>query len=187
MRTVLDVDGVLYRFSHAAQYMLAMREGLADREDLYWDDSTWDCDRPKENWDWVLGPEQANYVYRHGHLWSGAVEFVYELRKLTDIILVTKRPAYATKVTLDWVRYTFDHPPFPFSEVRILGPNEVKSQVPADIYIDDSTENLEELLESTKAHVICVRRNWNEDLQEQPRLTIAHSFQEVLDAVRNNS
>lgn len=186
MRIVLDIDGVLYKFSHAAQYMLAKKKGLADREDLFWDDRTWDCNRPQEDWDWLLGAEQSNYIYRHGHLWSGAVEFTYELAKLGDIVLVTKRPSHATKVTMDWIRYTFDHEPFPFVEVHILGPGEKKSQIPADIYIDDSLENIEELGENTEAKLILVDRPWNQT--DRPTwYTRTKSFEEVLDVVRNHS
>jgi uncharacterized HAD superfamily protein len=189
MKIVLDVDGVLYKFSHAAQYMLAKRKGLKDREDLFWDDSTWDCKRPKEDWDWILGPEQANYVYRHGHLWSGAVEFVYALRELGDISLVTKRPPYATKVTLDWIRYTFDHEPFPFAEVRVLGPDEKKSQIPADVYIDDSLDNITELWENTESELIVVNRNWNQLGHEEirQRISRAYSLEEVLEICQSLS
>lgn len=184
MRSGLDIDGVLYKFSHAAQYMMAKKKGLRDREDLVWDDSQWDCAQPPEDWDWVLSPEQVNYVFRHGHLWSGAVEFVYELAKLSEIVVITRRPKHAAKVTLDWIRYTFDHDPYPFSEVHILGDGQAKSDIPADVYIDDSLENIIELSENTSAELLLVDRPWNKG-KLPPRAWRAMSFEDVLQEVKH--
>lgn len=158
----LDVDGVLYKFNHTGQYMLAKREGLADREDLQpWRIDEYDHGRPRTDWEWLLEPPQANKVFRHGHLYGGAIEFVEALSKLGDVHLITKRPKAGVQATLDWVAFQ----ELPIAGLSIIGLDEHKSEIKCDAYIDDSPANIQELLDNTPHNVplILLDRPWNQD------------------------
>lgn len=188
-RIGLDVDGVLYNFVHGVQYMWSQRYELPDREDIALDLSRYDLGMPREDWDWACSKPQSDYLYRHAHLYSGAIEFVYDLAELGDVVLLTARPTSASKVTLQWVTYTFDHEdkPFPFSEVHILGDGRAKSEIPCDVYIDDRLDNIFELWQNTKAKLILLDRPWNRDnLLDFPLPYRATSFEEVLERVRSS-
>jgi uncharacterized HAD superfamily protein len=176
----LDCDGVLYQFEKTAQYMIARKEGLKYREDLPWDNSTWDCHRPKEDWDWVLS-EGADKVFRHGHLFRGAIEFVEELAELGDVSIITKRPKVGVQATLDF----FSFEKLPISGFHILGFDEPKSSVPADIYIDDSADNIRELWKNTSKPLILIDRPWNQDLATMNIRTYrARDFDEAIAYVK---
>jgi phosphoglycolate phosphatase-like HAD superfamily hydrolase len=116
MRIVLDVDGVLYKLGHGLQYMWARRDGLATREEMYVDETDYNLGHPQEDWNWAFQQPQVDYLYRHAHLYSGAVEFVYDLAQLGEILLVTKRPHSATKVTLEWITFSLHGGSYPGDE-----------------------------------------------------------------------
>jgi len=157
MKIGLDLDGVIYQFSKTAQYMLAKRAGHAKREDFIWDNSVWNCGIPKEDWDWVLSPPQADAVFRYGHLFSGAIEFVHDLSKLGSVAIITKRPVSGIQATLDFLSYM----KFPIKELHIIGNQENKSDIKADVYIDDSPDNAVDYAANTKSLVILIDRPWN--------------------------
>ncbi len=180
MRIGLDVDGVLYQFSKTAQYMIARREGYETREELGWDDTTWDCHRPPSDWHWVLSSPQAEKVFRHGHLFRGAIEFVDDLAELGDVIIITKRPRAAIQTTLDWLSFNR----FPITEVCVLGSDRLKSAVPADVYIDDSLENIDELAKHTWSDIVLIDRPWNQRKKLPPRTFRARDFKEAYTIVR---
>lgn len=166
--------------------MMSQKEGLSKREDLEWDNSSWDCGRPPSDWAWVLSPPRTEAVFRHGHLYAGAIEFVYALAEIGDVVVVTKRPKAATRVTLDWLRFMFDRDPFPLSEVHILGDDRQKSEIPADVYIDDNRDNIEELFKNTGAALVLVKRPWNQNGEGDYPVSVhqTETFEEALEAVQ---
>ena len=160
--------------------MLARRAGLADREDLEWDHSVWNCGRPDSDWRWLNEPEQVNRVYRHAHLFGGAIEFVDELAKLGDVVIITKRPRAAVNVTMEWLLFNR----LPFSEVHVLADVPKSSVRPVcDAYIDDSPEVCGELHGATNARIILQDRPWNQDADPALFHARAMSFAQTLEIV----
>ncbi len=162
MRTIgLDLDGVVYQFSHAAQYMLAKREGLATREELPYIAGEYDHGWSRDDFDWLLADPQADAVFRHGHLFSGAIEFVADLASFAKVHVITKRPPAGVQATLDWLSFN----KLPVSGVSIIALEDRKSDVPCDAYIDDAPSNIAELLDNTYLGqpLVLIDRPWNQD------------------------
>jgi len=159
MRIGLDLDGVVYNFDKTAQYMIAKHLGLEKREDLPWDHGQYWRGADKASWNWLWRPENTDALFRHGHLYTGSIEGVRALAELGDVVVVTKRPRHALRVTIDFLRYHFDEP-FPFADIRLLH-DEPKSSVPCDVYIDDNIPIAKDILTRTRAGMILVNRPWN--------------------------
>ena len=165
-RIGLDIDGVLYQFSKTAQYMFAKKEGLKYREDLPWDDSTWDCGRSDQDWEWLFSSDRADSVFRHGHLYSGAIEFVQGLDEIGDVHIITKRPKTGVQATLDF----FSFEKLPLTGFHLIGLDEKKSDVKADIYIDDSLDNMNDLVDHTGSRLVLMDRPWNQGWKREEHL-----------------
>jgi len=161
--------------------MLARRAGLADREDLEWDHSAWNCGRPESDWRWMNEPAQIDKVFRHAHLYSGAIEFVEELARDSAVVLITKRPREALRVTLEWVVYQ----KLPITEVHVVSDLPKSSVQPVcDVYVDDNPEVCGELMGNTEARVILMDRPWNQAADVALFHARAQSFEQVLEIVR---
>lgn len=173
----LDLDGVVYQFSKTAQYMIARREGYKYREELPWDETEWDCGRPLEDWEWILSEERADAAFRHGHLYRGAIEFVQGLDELGDVHIITKRPRDGVQATLDFLSFQ----KFPITGLHLIGLEELKSSVQADIYIDDSLENMNDLADHTGSQLILMNRSWNQNWNREDRLYRVNRFYRAYD------
>lgn len=180
MKIGLDLDGVIYQFSKTAQYMLARKKGLMCREDLKWDYTLWDHGLSKEDWDWVLSPPQADKVFRYGHLFSGAIEFVHELSLLGSVIIITKRPFYGVQATLDFLAYM----KFPLTALHIIDEQVRKSSIPCDAYIDDSPINALDYYKETKSLVILIDRPWNSTDKLPSSIKRVFFFEEAIDLIK---
>lgn len=156
MRVALDLDGVCYEFDRTARFMIARRLGYAQGKDLPWNHDEYNRGVDKEHWSWLFGQRQIDPLFRHGHLYRGAIEGVRELAKRNDVVVVTKRPRRATQVTLEWLAYNR----LPVSEVHVLQ-GLPKSSVPCDIYIDDRIDVVQEILDNTNACVVLFEQPWN--------------------------
>lgn len=173
VRIGVDLDGVLYQFDKTAQYMLARHLGYEAREELAWDHEQYWRGVDKAAWEWLWKDEQVDPLFRHGHLYTGAIEFVQELARRGDVVIVTKRPQNATTVTIDWVNHNLGFYQedgvwcHPVGEINVLGSGQDKSAVGCDVYIDDNPKICRELLENTYSTVAMIARPWNEDAFEE--------------------
>lgn len=167
-RVGLDIDGVLYEWDRTARYMLRnilpnspyAKEGTLGKESLNWDYIMEEV--APEHWSWLWTEGVRLGLFRHGHLYPGAIKAV---RMLADagfeIIAITSRPKQAVHDTMDWLSYQR----LPISGIHVLsGKGELKSSVTPHCvaYIDDKPENCRDLLENTAAPVVAMPvRAWN--------------------------
>ena len=145
MRIGVDVDGVMYKWSKTARYMLRemlpgspyTREGPMGQEADRWDYIK-DNVAP-EHWKWLWTEGVRLGLFRHGHIIKGAIEGVNALATDGhDVVIITHRPKAAVTDTLQWLAFAN----FPLAGVHILTDQQPKSTVPCDVYIDDKPENV---------------------------------------------
>lgn len=158
LRLGLDLDGVVYRWSDTANYLLKTYWDIDLTESTYWDyikDNT-----SKEAWDWLWSDAITKHgLYRYGSIYKGMREFLGEIKEYCDIVVITSRPSSASQDTMDWLAFQ----KLPTNEVRILGrQNKSDVQPQCDVYIDDAIHNCQDLMVNTKGLVIMPDHPWNQ-------------------------
>jgi uncharacterized HAD superfamily protein len=158
LRLGLDLDGVIYRFTDTANYLILAHHGVKLGE---W--TTWDYPEQnvtKEVWDWLWTKAITDHgLFRYGSLYKGTREFLTEIGAFANIVVITSRPSAAVSDTLEWLAYQ----KLPTSEVHILGEQKKSSVQPeCDVYIDDAIHNCQDLIENTNGLVIMPDRPWNQ-------------------------
>ncbi len=151
----LDLDGFVYQFDKTAQYMIARRMGYERREELAWDHNEYWRGVPGEQWDWLWLPENSDRLYRHGHLYRGAIEFVAELDEIADITAVTTRPEYTAGVTREWLSFHF---PSVYIPLRIM---QDKGKARVDFLLDDWDKNTDAIRKAGGKGIL-LDRPWNQ-------------------------
>lgn len=102
---MLDVDGVLYHFERTARYLLRTVKGY---DNLSEPSGSWDHIRERvsqKDWNWLWNHGVKLGLFRHGHLFTGAIEGVKALAEMGDVVIITHRPKSAVQDTLDWLAY----------------------------------------------------------------------------------
>lgn len=169
MRIGVDVDGVLYKWSKTARYLL--REALPDSpykapgHPLHTEATHWGYIEEHvspEHWRWLWTEGVRIGLFRHGHIIKGAME---GMRNLADdghdLFIVTHRPKAAVTDTLQWLAFC----DFKLAGVHILTDQQPKSTVKCDVYVDDKPENVEDLRYNTDARLVTLfdapwNRHW---------------------------
>lgn len=149
----IDLDGVVYRFDATARFLLKWHFGIDVPVPNRWDGVKEAAGREAWRWLWNNGIKHHG-LFRHGHLYKGSVEALKELARLGDVVIVTSRPNLAKLDTMDFLRYH----QIPLSELNFVAQ---KSQIPCDIYYDDSPEVVDDLLRNTESLVCLQARPWN--------------------------
>ncbi len=145
----------LYKWEPTARFLLRHYKDYDLQPSQSWDWIKDHIDRGTWDWLWTVGIQKG--LFRHGNCYRGAFEALRELSKTQDIVLITTRPAEATRDTLAWVAYH----EIPAREVHILGEDRKKSSVEVcDWYVDDNVENANDLA-STGKPVYLWERSWN--------------------------
>ena len=161
MRIGVDLDGVVYRFSDTANYLIKAHFGIEIPEWSSWDfapDYLRSIGAPDVwSWLWTHGIDLG--LFRYGSIYKGSREALIQLSELGDLVVITARPKTAVNDTLEWLAYQR----FPTSEVHILS-GAPKSTVKCDVYIDDSADNVLELHTNTDGVVFLADRPWNRGL-----------------------
>jgi uncharacterized HAD superfamily protein len=182
LRLGLDLDGVLYRWTDTARYLLQEHWAVDPGESQYFD---WIKDNvPAHAWEWLWREGITEHgLFRYGSLYKGSREFLSRMTQYCDNVIITSRPASAALDTMDWLSYQR----IPTSEVHIIGARQKKSTVEpkCDIYIDDATHNALDILENTEAPIIVPDRPYNQDLPSNPRVIRTKSWQQVEEALVN--
>lgn len=168
-RIGVDLDGVVYKWSDTARYLLKWKFGLEIGESLHWDYIVERC--TDQQWKWLWEADEDGGIgrglFRHGHCYKGSFEALKELDQLGDIVIITHRPKTALTDTLDWLSFQ----QVPASTVHVMYREEAKSSVKPEcgIYVDDKASNVIDLHENTGGKVVLWNRPWN--LAEQKTLS----------------
>lgn len=160
VRFGLDIDGVLYRWSDTARYLLKTYCDVDPGESETWN---WIKDHiSREAWTWLWSQAIVEHgLFRYGSIYTGSREFLQRVEPYCDNVIITSRPALAVRDTMDWLSYQ----KVPTAEVHIIS-TLAKSQVlpRCDLYIDDAEHNVVDLLKNTDADVILPDRPWNQSI-----------------------
>ena len=156
MRIGLDCDGILYDWESRAREMLYREFGVNLPISSEWNSiqnaiST-------EQWNWLWG-DKVTSLFRYGAPYYGSDAAVEKLREMGDVVIITSIPKIAITYRLDW----FHNNGFYFDEFRVVNGMKDKSKVVplCDVYIDDSPEVADDILEHTDAKMILWNRPWN--------------------------
>lgn len=165
-RIGVDIDGVLYHWDRTARYMLLhvlpdspyTRDGPIGQISTHWDYIAEHVTKEHWNWLWTEGVRLG--LFRHGHLYAGAIQFVRKLAELGDVVIITHRPKQAVNDTLEWLAFQR----LPLAGAHLLTNQEPKSSVhpQCDFYIDDKVENCVDLHNNTRGAVALMDRPWNQ-------------------------
>lgn len=158
VRFGLDIDGVLYRWSDTARYLLKTYCDVDPGESETWN---WIKDHiSREAWTWLWSQAITEHgLFRYGSIYTGSREFLQRIEPYCDNVIITSRPALAVRDTMDWLSYQ----KVPTTEVHIIN-NAPKSSIQpqCDVYIDDALHNIQDLIENTTAHTIMPDKPWNQ-------------------------
>lgn len=170
MKIAVDCDGPLYEWDKTARYMLRTmrgctglstpsREWLLPNQD--WHSVT------DEDWEWLWTEGVRLGLFRHGHLTTGAMVGIRDLRDAGhELVLVTHRPKEALRDTNAWLELHFGNEyPYPWAGQHILSNLENKAQVDADVLIDDKPENIIDW-QNAGREAILFDREWNRNFAE---------------------
>lgn len=154
----LDLDGVTYEWEKTARKLLQIYFAYQIKESVNWN---WIKDHIANNhWQWLWSEGVKKGLFRHGHVVAGAIEALRNIKEAYRIEIVTSRPEKAWQDTREWLAFH----QIPAAGVHLLGPNSPKSQVRADVYVDDATTNIVELKANAPwGTVIVFDRPWNQD------------------------
>jgi len=156
MRIGLDVDGVLAQWEPNARRLLKEEFGVDIPESTEWS-SIWKS-VAKEQWDW-LWTDALVPLFLECEPYPGVYDGVSGLREIGDIVIITSVPRPAIQDRLDWLI----HQCLWFDEFRVVNSMSDKSKVVplCDVYLDDSPQVADDILEHTSAKMILWNRPWN--------------------------
>jgi 5'(3')-deoxyribonucleotidase len=171
-RIALDLDGVCYEWDKTARYMLRrwyFQRGRTIPPALYRPSPHWNALEEivvPQAWDWLWRDGVRAGLFRYGHCVTGAIEGIQRLshhEREPEIHFVTARPREVYRDTADWLALMFDAVPHHLHFLRD------KSRFVADIYVDDSADNILTLhRRHPRAQLYLFRRLWSGSLETPP-------------------
>jgi 5'(3')-deoxyribonucleotidase len=170
---LIDVDDVIRSWNHFLNYIWN-RENPNNKKPI-----------PK-TWDIVAhyGSEiiefyqvkHAEELYTNAPVMEGALEFLYELKNIRDIYLLSTQP---NKEIEEYTEYWLIKNSIPFTDYKFTHD---KSEVKGNHLLDDWPRNLEKVLQAKSSIPVCFDQPWNQDWKGQRVKT----HQEFLNIVRNH-
>ena len=153
----IDLDGVVYKWSETAKFMLEDQFDIKVPDQTCW--GTWDKELTKEHWDWLWTDGIKEGLFRHGHIYKGSIDALNQLATMGDIMIITSRPKAAHPDTLEWLAFHR----VPTSRVIMLGPGANKADVlpHCDMYVDDKVTNCNQLAVDTDGKILLWDRPWS--------------------------
>jgi hypothetical protein len=181
---VCDLDGVVYEWGRTARYMLKEYKGYNNLKDEAPDWDYYERMVSIEDWKWLWTEGIKLGLYRYGHVIKGAILGIRGLQDLgNSVVFVTHRPKSAVQDTLDWLSYVRLQP----AGVHILTNQEMKTSVPADLYIDDKPETISDVMLNSNAHAVVFNQPWNQVAiagDTDPRFHRAKGWDDVVRIVK---
>lgn len=177
----VDLDGVIYDFTHEATLVCAKHLGV-DPHTLE-QAATWNFYESwglsgKTFWDIIHDGVVNGLVWCNGEPMEGSVEALTALRDDGHSIhICTNREPYE-EATINWLKSSG----VPFDSVTITKDKTILSGV--DFFIDDYEGNWRALVEAGVKHVVVMDQPWNHHLSEATRV---HSWHEFVEYVRNHT
>lgn len=161
MRLGIDLDGVVSDFNKGWIDQYNEEFGAAIPLDSV---TTWEGIVPLTHfpdmdgfWEWAKDFGNGS-LFRHLDLYPEAVPTMERLAEKHEIVIVTAKPNWAVADTFAWIA---DHH-LPTREVHVVGIDEPKWPVPADVYLDDSPDQIQVIHENRpESHMCRYVRPWN--------------------------
>lgn len=166
MRIGIDIDGVLYPWTDAANAALVERFGIEDPgPHLGWD---WLKEQiTGEQWRWLWTPEgqEASFDRIHSTFPDVVEAFGAILASGHECHFVTHRdPVLTSGWTADFLAHHFRG--YRWAGLHVLGNSYPKhSLMEWDVFIDDKPETVKDFLLYTRAQVFSPVRPWNGELE----------------------
>ena len=191
----LDVDGVLYRWGRAVRKTLKRRYGIdVDSEVFFAEEHV-----SPDVWAWVWSDAGVREIFGTGESFPGAVRFAQWLGRNYWLRIASACPKAAWNPRKHWLaqrNIRYDEfvgviPPAPRSGIGTDGKSHASKSLilpHTDVYIDDNSNNCDELVQNTKALVLLVDHSWNQGgdgpKSRSKRLIRVHDWEEAKDAIR---
>lgn len=167
MKVAFDIDGVLYPWTTASAQAANTRGFHVDTgvdAHLNWNWLHGQID--EDTWQWLWrGPGLQLMFDRPELVYPGANRLLRQLSQLGALAYVTHRPSAASIYTARWVAERR----VPFQSLHVLGaqPKSAVLTADTDLFIDDKTENVVEVLANHPTVLVgAPRRPWNTELNE---------------------
>lgn len=179
----IDLDGVVYDYQRTYRYMMREYRNLhLPPIEEFW--LTWDAPKKyvlKTDSDWMWNEGVKRGLFRYGHMITGARMGIQALAEAGhDLCIVTHRPVNAQNDTREWITFFFKD--IPLSGIHILSDGQPKTNVLADILVDDKPENVLQWFDAGRSAII-FDRPYNRGLVGVGRLRRAMDWKEVPDLV----
>jgi 5'(3')-deoxyribonucleotidase len=164
-RLGLDLDGVVVDWVTCVNDLL--------REHFGYEVGPWErWDHAKrlvapEHWAWLWTEGVEGGMFRHADAYPGAAVAVTRLCAIARVVVVSKVPPGGICDRLSWLGARS----WPIKEAHLLNEATPKSSVDCDIYLDDSLENVEDLVDNAFGDVLVWDQPWNRG--ELPRASLA--------------
>jgi uncharacterized HAD superfamily protein len=188
-RIGVDLDGVIYKWTETARWLLNWKFGVEIGDSTHWDYIKEQITEQQWAWLWQNDPDGGigRGLFRHGHCYKGSFEAMKELDQLGDIVVITHRPKAAIKDTMEWISFNG----IPASTVHLMYREEPKSSVKPEcgIYVDDKAANCIDLNENTNGLVCLWDRPWNRAEQKNlpSEIQIIDSWEKFLELAKEKA
>jgi hypothetical protein len=125
-----------------------------------------------QQWEYVWSDEGVREIFGTGESFPGSIRAAQKLCRMGRVRILTACPSAAHQPRIDWLRARR----VPYAEIRFVDPPGIRGHVGTDgikhaskssitphcdVYIDDNSNNCDELVKNTKAKVILLDHSWN--------------------------
>lgn len=141
MKILIDFDNTILNTSESVPKVWNYLHPTRQVKELPIEEVKWDFSNVLGDTDLTLGELLSmfdyKYFYNHAIMIDGAIEYIKELSKDNEVIIVSKHMESRKQLTLNYI-----HEILPNVEVMFVDSFEAKRELSADIIIDDKTESL---------------------------------------------
>lgn len=159
-----DIDDVLYPWVPIV-HRTVLRELNIDLPPLT-RFSEWEIYPDAWNWLWQehVQLEIISHFHRVIKGMKGVVRHIAEAGHEVHFVTHRKQPEYSTLPTAKFLERHFGH--FPWGGVHVLSPHMPKAELMDwDVFVDDKSETIRDVLHRTDAMCFAPARTWNVDLE----------------------